>query len=268
MNARYYIHRDSDAYFNMAFDEWLLSGLERDDGQPGPILRLYTWGKPAVTFGYNQTMERFIDLDPLPEKTPVIRRITGGRAIYHDPSEITFTLLANLEIFPEDRRSLVRTNRLISETLVKIFKRVGLDTVWARQSDHKFKASNGMMKSCFGSTSQYEVASAAAKIAGGAQRRIGRFFIHQGSIKINGVSACPAIGQEYAPPPYDCPAGVEKYIGRKFCLDDFIEPFQRQFSRCLGFDFKKSQLTIDQAAAVEVAGKKLQKKRLEKRSLH
>jgi len=192
----FYYTPEADPYFNMAFDTWLFEAFA-ESVQPAPaLLRLYSWSRPAVTIGYNQRADEVVDIAGLPENTPVIRRITGGRAIYHDESEITFSLAAELSALPTAARSLSGANALVSETIVDILRGVGVEAVWARHSDDGFRKQAGKrVRSCFDSVSRYEIVAGGQKVVGIAQRRRGDCLIQQGSIKINGVTANPAVRQ-------------------------------------------------------------------------
>lgn len=242
MDGAFYIHPGADPLFNMGFDNWIFKQLQTESGFPKAILRLYSWKRPAVTVGYNQKIEQVIDWRKLDESIPVIRRITGGRAIYHDDSEITFTLAADLDIFAEDFRSLSQTNSLISKTMVEILAKIGVISEWSRKSDSTFKKMNGnMSKSCFNSFSKYEILSDSNKIIAGAQRRKGRYFIHQGSIKINGVGNCPAIGQFE---PFESKlTGQQSRNSYKYTIDDLTDSFQLIFSERLGIKFAIDELS-------------------------
>lgn len=76
----------------MAMDEALLYSVAMG-GQPA--LRLYVFSKPTVTIGYFQKVEEVVDLDfALKEGIDVVRRVTGGGAVYHDPQgEITYSVV-------------------------------------------------------------------------------------------------------------------------------------------------------------------------------
>ncbi|MCK4573421.1 MAG: hypothetical protein KAU36_03575, partial [candidate division Zixibacteria bacterium] len=85
-------HFAAGPHFNMAFDEWLFA---RACESPGSImLRLYSWRPGAITFGFNQKEQTAVDCERL-NGTPLIRRVTGGRALYHDPSELTYAIAVN-----------------------------------------------------------------------------------------------------------------------------------------------------------------------------
>jgi len=90
----FYRHCAADPFFNTAFDEMMLDFVL---GRPDVILlRLYTWMPGTITIGLNQEMERALDVSRL-GNTPLIRRVTGGRAVYHDPTELTYAVAVNPE---------------------------------------------------------------------------------------------------------------------------------------------------------------------------
>ncbi|MEW5923910.1 MAG: hypothetical protein AB1746_07985 [Candidatus Zixiibacteriota bacterium] len=235
--GKFYITPNGDAYTNMALDEWALEKVRGRSGDIPAILRIYTWNKGAITFGYNQKLEKAVDLALVDDGTAVIRRITGGRAIYHDPTELTFSLVLDINSLPSKARSLSATNRLISDALVEILARFGHSADWLDRSDRGFQESlHANMKSCFGSVSKYEVIDGHGKIAGGAQRRLGDYLVHQGSIKINGISEYPAIGQKASPPSF-VPAREDEETGF-FTIDQFAPVFREVFGEKLEMDFK------------------------------
>ncbi|MCX6825705.1 MAG: hypothetical protein NTV06_00355 [candidate division Zixibacteria bacterium] len=120
VNGYYYFTPNFDPYLNMAVDEWLFDSICRHTVHCRAALRLYSWLFPAITIGYNQDFSEITSKEYLDEQLPVIRRITGGRAIYHEPSEITFSLSAGLDIFPAEARTMSCTTGLISESKVEL----------------------------------------------------------------------------------------------------------------------------------------------------
>jgi lipoate-protein ligase A len=231
----------------MAFDGWLFERIKTGAYPVSAVLRLYSWSSEALTIGYNQKTDRIIDRSLMDKSLPIIRRITGGRAIYHEKTEIAFTLVADLNIVPAEFRTLPKTNQLISECLVEILARLGIESVWAGESDGKFGNRTGKtVPACFSSHSRFEILSGSEKIAGGAQRRSGRFFIHQGSIKLNGVSACPAIGQEKIT--------FCRLQGKRAALntiDQMIDPFEDIFGKKFSVLFRRTRLSGEMRNKIE-----------------
>ncbi len=255
-NGAYYYSPGSESYFNMAFDNWLFEEIQTNARFPRVILRLYTWEKPSITLGYNQNIEKVIDFTRLDKSVPVIRRITGGRAIYHDESEITFSLTADLKIFPEKDRSLSRTNQLISGVVVQILESVGVVSEWTKKSDASFGSSAGVGdKSCFNSYSRYEIFSPKGKIVAGAQRRKADYFIHQGSLKINGISECHAIGQSDETD--SVPISKDSANSYNYTIDQFRKIFPDKFSETLKINLAEWTVGRELHREIRLLAKKL-----------
>ncbi len=251
--GRFLLTPEGEPYFNMALDEWLFCGLADNNFDCDALLRLYSWKPGAITIGCNQQISKAVDQSLLDSEIPIIKRITGGRAIFHDESEITFSLIIGLNLMPDRLRSLSATNRLISETLVKVFRAAGIDSAWEKKSNETRSKINRRndKTACFNSVSRYELSSGLTKIAGGAQRRRGNFMIHQGALKINGITPCQAIGQP----------GEPARGGRFYTIDDLSDIFASRFSESLKIDFKTSQLTDSERNNFDIFYKNYRKNR-------
>lgn len=76
-----------DPAWNLALDEYLLTHF------PGEVLTLWRNG-PSVIIGKNQNALEEIDLDFVrTHQIPVVRRLTGGGAVFHDLGNINYTLV-------------------------------------------------------------------------------------------------------------------------------------------------------------------------------
>jgi len=84
-----------DAYTNMAIDEAILTARTRNL-VPNTV-RFYRWNPSAVSIGKFQNIENEVQLDKCVKYgVDVVRRITGGGAVYHDTEgEITYSVVAN-----------------------------------------------------------------------------------------------------------------------------------------------------------------------------
>jgi lipoate-protein ligase A len=191
--AVFFCHYAGSPFFNMAFDEWL---LQRALSEPGFVsLRLYTWQPGAITFGFNQKKELALDFSSV-SGTPVMRRITGGRAIYHDPGEITYSIAANTRNLDSAKLngSLSGTSHAIAEALTGFLGRLGIPSHYLRRSSSiESKPIYCEVPACFVSAARYEIVTGSRKIVASAQRRIGGAFLQHGSIKMNGIAAHPAL---------------------------------------------------------------------------
>ncbi len=189
----FYKHFAGNPFFNMAFDEWLFA---RACDLPGAVmLRLYSWEPGAITFGFNQKEETAVDRSLLGE-TPLIRRITGGRALYHDPSELTYAIGVNTgsNHWPQLEGSISHTSAEIAGVLVGFLKRLGIESDFVRGSQPEQARPEYFHKApCFDSTARAEVVAGSQKIVASAQRRIRDTFFQHGSIKLSGIAQHPAL---------------------------------------------------------------------------
>ena len=182
-----------DPYVNMAFDEWLLRQALATPG--AAYLRLYTWCVPTITFGYNQRQTTALDWGRVGD-TPVIRRITGGRALYHDLSEYTYAIAANTgdPAVAGLGGSVAKTSETISVALGAFLNRMGVTTSRVRQTSARDTHPDVFHKApCFTSAARYELMAGGRKIVASAQKRLRGALLQHGSIKLSGVAAHPAL---------------------------------------------------------------------------
>lgn len=78
------------AAFNMGLDMAILDAVA--SGESLPTLRFYGWKPPAISLGYFQSVDEEINLEACRERgVDVVRRITGGGAVFHD-AEVTYSI--------------------------------------------------------------------------------------------------------------------------------------------------------------------------------
>lgn len=177
----------------MAFDDWIASRASEAEG--AVMLRLYTWNQPAITFGYHQHADRAFDHVNLGD-TPAIRRITGGRALLHDPSELTYAIGISLAggAFGDHFATISSASERISETLVTFLRASGRDSQYLRVSSVENSRPNIFHSApCFASSAKYEVFSDGRKLIASAQKRLSGGLFQHGSIKIGGLAKHPAL---------------------------------------------------------------------------
>ena len=95
---RYIRNPHTDPFYNMAFDEYCLESLSLDE----PVF--YLWqNRPAVIIGYNQEVNTEVNLDYLRKKgIAMVRRVTGGGAVYHDLGNLNYTIVGRSEDLERD----------------------------------------------------------------------------------------------------------------------------------------------------------------------
>jgi hypothetical protein len=172
----------------MAFDEWLLRQALCDPGLVA--FRLYTWLPAAITIGLNQQADIALDWRAVGD-TVVIRRATGGRALYHDSTELTYSVVLGADTTGKlcSVGSASRISALIAQGLTRFLAHHGIGAEFVRRSsplDQRPVASHSTP--CFASFARYELVAGGRKVVASAQRRIGEAVLQHGSIKIGGVA--------------------------------------------------------------------------------
>jgi lipoate-protein ligase A len=159
----------------MALDE-AVSEAVRQKNSP-PTLRLYQWDRPSISIGYFQKISE-IDTDYcMKNDYPVVRRLTGGRAILHD-MELTYSLSSLHDSYPFNG-SLLDNYKTISSALLSGLNSVGIE---AEMSFVKKRNEGHRDPACFKATSYGEVTVESRKIIGSAQKRYKDGFMQHGSI--------------------------------------------------------------------------------------
>lgn len=91
-----------NGYLQMAIDEAIL--IHRCEGKVPNTIRFYQFCPSAVTIGYFQSIFEEVYLDYCSSNgIDVVRRITGGGAVFHDENgEITYSVVAGINDVPRD----------------------------------------------------------------------------------------------------------------------------------------------------------------------
>ncbi len=86
-----------DAFFNMGLDEAILESVAARSSPP--TLRFYGWTPAAISLGYFQGISEEVDIQACRDSNiDIVRRITGGGAVFHD-AELTYSI-----VIPEGHR--------------------------------------------------------------------------------------------------------------------------------------------------------------------
>ena len=187
-----------DAALNMALDEVLLGHAT------GPVLRVYRWARPAVSFGY---FGKVADVEVAWPGREMVRRWTGGGTVPHG-ADVTYTLLVprGCAFF---RLGAEEAYRAIHERIAGLLAEQGTEVQMVAAAGAKIS------DACFENAARYDLLADGGKIAGAAQRRTRAGLLHQGSVQ---GAALPAdfgarLGKAFA----------SRVCGRPLATDELAE---------------------------------------------
>ncbi|PTW90909.1 lipoate-protein ligase A [Microbacteriaceae bacterium MWH-Ta3] len=135
---------------HLALDQVLTEELGA--GRRGPTLRIWDWAESAIILGSFQSLSNEVDMPAaLARKVPVYRRISGGGAMFIElGSGITHSLYAPAELV--QGMSFADSYAFLDDWLIQTLRDLGIAAEYKPLND---------------------IASAAGKIGGAAQKRLG-----------------------------------------------------------------------------------------------
>lgn len=158
---------------NMAVDQLLMERVGKRHSRR-PLLRVYEWSEPTVTFGYFLPLSDATDAFP-DEGLTYVRRWTGGGVVDHRV-DITYTLAIPRE-HPLATARGAESYRVIHQALAETFTELG-QAVRLTEVDEGEGAA-----ACFANPVAYDLTRPdGEKVAGAGQRRTRFGLLHQGSV--------------------------------------------------------------------------------------
>jgi len=158
----------------MAVDEAL--ALSVRIGNSPPVLRFYEWLEPSVSIGSFQKINSLNMSYCREHSIPLVRRLTGGRAIFHI-HDLTYSFSAPTTNGPFPS-SLMESYRMIGEVFRIALVLIGLSPE-IRMRKERNEVHTPL---CFYSASFGEITLQGKKVVGAAQRRWRESFLQQGSL--------------------------------------------------------------------------------------
>ena len=179
-------HERAPGAHNMAKDEAILDFVSSHPDQA--VFRTYEWAEPTLSLGYFQSI-RSAEAEARWNGIPIVRRMTGGGALWHD-AELTYALI------------LPRSHSLFGNT-IGLYEWVH-DAIGRVLSNHGVEASRrGSVPPspldeskpflCFCDRDPNDIISQGHKIVGSAQRRRSGAILQHGSILIRCSERTPEL---------------------------------------------------------------------------
>ncbi len=144
------INKNNDPYFNLALEEYIFKNLDIDS------LFVIWRNSPVVVIGKNQNALDEVNQEFLQEnKIDLVRRISGGGAVYHDLGNLNFTFIA------PTGRGLAFDFVRFTRPIIKTLERIGIKARHDGRND---------------------ITIAGKKFSGNAQFRYGKKVMHHGTL--------------------------------------------------------------------------------------
>jgi lipoate-protein ligase A len=235
-----------DGATNMAIDEALLIG--RQAATSSPTVRFYAWAPPTVSLGYGQPLDRHVSVEACRALgVGLVRRLTGGSAIYHDGPgrELTYSVVASDA--DVGTRDLLATYRWIGRALLR-----GLTALGTKAEMIESPGGEGPTPAyCFARTGRYEIESDGRKLVGSAQRRQGGCFLQHGSVLL-GVDE-PRLRALFPTTldPLSMMTTLDETLGRRVSFDECAETLAAAFEAEHGLTLRPGGLSREETEAVE-----------------
>ena len=167
---------------NMQIDAEL---LDRLDPNSAPILHFYDWKGDSATYGYFVNPSDFLDIGAVDRKgLNLARRSTGGGIVFHI-WDFAFSVIvpSRHALFSENTlENYAFVNQAVLGAVGEFFvKRPKLELI---PQDLKALDSS-CTRFCMAQPTKYDVVLEGRKIAGSAQRKTKKGFLHQGTIALS-----------------------------------------------------------------------------------
>ncbi len=226
----------NDAAMNMAIDEAVLRA--RAEGRAPNTVRLYSWRPSAVSIGFFQSVEDEVDVESCSASgVSVVRRITGGGAVYHDEEgEVTYSIVVG-ENDPVVEFSILDSYKVFCGGVVE-----GLDSLGLKA---EFRPVNDIMVND-------------RKISGNAQTRRMDVVLQHGTILVDvdvkkmfsvlRVSD-EKIRDKLISAVEERVTSVNRELGGKVSLSDVALALKRGFERALGVRLIEGVLSDEEVTA-------------------
>ncbi|MDD3804141.1 MAG: hypothetical protein PHW02_07155 [bacterium] len=228
MKAYYLPHGIYDVYTNMAIDEYLYKNVNET------VLRFYEFSEPSVTIGYNQRYGHRFEMDFVKKnRIPLTRRLTGGRAVFHD-GDLTYSISSDFSCFSSKSSGLDMVSRYksISGVFFEGFKSMGINV-----KTHEGKSLKPFSSNCFDSSSVHEITVNDSKILGSAQVFSEKGFMQQGTILVKNGRYMPS--ELYGE---NLQKNIEIITGMVYNIKDMAQGLYESFFRM--FDYEWEELMV------------------------
>ena len=241
-----------DGPANMAVDEALLRCFDAERSLP--VFRLYGWSKPALSLGRFQEAKEVLRLDRCATAgIPVVRRITGGGAVFHG-EELTYSLVCAPRHIPP-AASIKESFRVLTRFLLNFYRKLGLSASHAIDCLPAETVLGERTSFCFAGRESYDIMIGGRKIGGNAQRRLREAIFQHGSIPLRNLAPEGSRFLREAPADLGKTAGALEDLGVSLQVGELQSLLAAAFAETMPALLSPDGLTIEERTlAVEGTG--------------
>ena len=130
MNWRIIEQETYDAAMNMAIDHAIYESVA--NGRELPTIRFYKWNPSSISLGAYQNPKE-INIEACKKHNiGIVRRMTGGRALFHDKADFTYSVIAPIRVFSY---SIENAYRQICSWIINSLNELGLKASMENKND-------------------------------------------------------------------------------------------------------------------------------------
>jgi lipoate-protein ligase A len=224
---RYIINNSTNPFFNIALEEYCLMHVD-----PGEDYFLLWQNEPSIIIGRNQNTLEEINRRFVKERgIKVVRRISGGGAVYHDLGNLNFTFISRVEPGRPINFSV------FANPIINVLRELGVDATLAGRND---------------------IVAYGKKISGNAQRLYRRKFLHHGTLlfDVNIEDLAEALNVSADKIKSKGIKSIRSRVGniREFLKEDMtIDEFRERLQRRLSNDYESEEIKLSEEAVLRIS---------------
>ncbi len=130
MNWRIIEQETYDAPMNMAIDHAIYESVA--NGSENPTIRFYKWMPSSISLGAYQDPSEINIGACKRHNIGIVRRMTGGRAVFHDKADFTYSVIAPIRIF---NYSIGNAYKEICSSIIRALDEMGIKAGLENKND-------------------------------------------------------------------------------------------------------------------------------------
>jgi lipoate-protein ligase A len=186
----------------------------------------------------------------------IVRRPTGGRAILHEESEVTFSVVISEAALGAS--GVMASYAVLAKPIVAGLRRLGMHARLVEQGGQRRVAPGAPDPMCFAAKARCDIEVGGKKIVGSAQVHHARVILQQNSlpVAVDLERCCQAFGTDPAAPGgmAEAATDLQTALERLVAAGEVIGALRDGFAQALGVRFEPGDLTdAERAEAYAIA---------------